>query len=90
MFTRLAFVIDTVRVFLPKCPLTTIRSRFSADELQIVRGEATLLMVLRGQFGRKNEYRFLTYTIITGNSFDRKMPNQPFRYVSMISFGYLN
>jgi len=26
--------------FLPKCPLTTVRSQFSADKLQIVRGEA--------------------------------------------------
>ena len=34
------YVIDTGRVFLPECPFTTIRSRFSADELQIVRGEA--------------------------------------------------
>jgi len=33
------YVIDTVRVFLPKCPLTTVGNRFSADELQIVRGE---------------------------------------------------
>ena len=33
-------VIDIVGVFLPKCPLTTVRSRFSADELQLVRGEA--------------------------------------------------
>jgi len=34
------YVIDTVRVFLPMCPLTTVRSRFSTDELHIVRGEA--------------------------------------------------
>jgi len=34
------FVIYTVRVFLPKCPLTTVRRRFSADEIQIVRDEA--------------------------------------------------
>jgi len=37
---QIHLVIDTVRVFLPKCPLTTVRSRFSADELQIVWGEA--------------------------------------------------
>ena len=35
----LKYVIATVRDFLPKCPLTTVRSLFSADELQIVRGE---------------------------------------------------
>ena len=29
-----------VRVFLPKCPLRTVRSHFSADQLHIVRGEA--------------------------------------------------
>jgi len=29
------YVIDTVRVFLPKCPLTTVRSWFSADEQQM-------------------------------------------------------
>ena len=29
------YVIDTVHVFLPKCPLTTGRSRFNADEIQI-------------------------------------------------------
>jgi len=34
------YVIDTKRVFLPKCPLTTVRSHFSADDLQIIRGEA--------------------------------------------------
>ena len=28
-------VMDTVQVFLPKCPLTTVRSRFSADELNL-------------------------------------------------------
>jgi len=28
------------QVFLPKCPLTTVRSHFSVDELQIVQGEA--------------------------------------------------
>ena len=33
------YVIYTVRVFLPKCPLETVRSRFRADELQIVRRE---------------------------------------------------
>ena len=32
-------VIDTTLVFLPKCPLTTIRNLFSADKLQIVWGE---------------------------------------------------
>jgi len=35
-----SYIIDTVREFLPKCSLTTVRSRFSADQLQIVRGEA--------------------------------------------------
>ena len=29
-----------MQVFLPKCPLTTVRSCFSADVLQIVRGKA--------------------------------------------------
>ena len=33
--------------FLPKSPLTTVRSRFSADKLQIVRGEAEDTIVLR-------------------------------------------
>ena len=37
------YVIDTERVFLPKCPLTTVRSRFSADELQIVRGRHNII-----------------------------------------------
>ena len=32
VFTLNQYVIDTVRVFLPKCPLTTVRSQFSADE----------------------------------------------------------
>ena len=41
------YVIDNVRSFLPKCPLTTVRSRFSADELQIVRGEADDTFVVR-------------------------------------------
>ena len=40
------YVIDTVQVFLPKCPLITVRSRFSADELQIVRGEAEDTFIL--------------------------------------------
>ena len=41
-------VIDTVRIFLPKCPLTTVRSRvISADELHIVRGEAEDTFVIR-------------------------------------------
>jgi len=40
------YVIDTVQVFLPKCPLITVRSRFSADELQIVRGEAEDTLIL--------------------------------------------
>ena len=31
------YVIDTVRVFLPKRPLTTVRSGFCVHELQIVR-----------------------------------------------------
>ena len=38
---------DTVRVFLLKCLITTIRSRFSADELQIVGGEAGDTFVVR-------------------------------------------
>jgi len=29
----MVFVIDTIQVFLPKCPLKTIRSCFSADKL---------------------------------------------------------
>ena len=41
------YVIDTVRVFLPKCPLITVRNRFSADELQIVRVEAEDTCVVR-------------------------------------------
>jgi len=41
------YVIDTVRVFLPKCPLTTVRSCFSADKLQDVRGEAEDTFVVR-------------------------------------------
>ena len=42
----LRFVIDTVRFFLPKCRLTTVKSRFSADELHIVRGEVEASPVL--------------------------------------------
>jgi len=41
------YVIYTVRVVLPKCPLTTVRSRFIADELQIVRDEADNTFVVR-------------------------------------------
>ena len=66
-------VIDTVRVFLPKCPLTTVRSRFSVVELQIVRGEALYLLTYT------LPYLPMTYTTITGNSFDRKKPNQQIR-----------
>jgi len=79
----LIYVIDTVQVFLPKCPLTTIRSRFSANcprrSWGYIYCSSTLnrlLTVVRGHFGRKNEYRYLTYTTIIGNSFDRKKPNQ--------------
>ena len=39
----------TVRVILPKCALTTVRSCFSADELK------RLLAVVRGHVGRKKE-----------------------------------
>jgi len=45
-----SYVIDTVQVFHPKCPLTTARRRFSADELQIVRGEAEDPFVVRPHF----------------------------------------
>jgi len=31
-----------------------------------------LLAAVRGLFGGTNEYRYLTYTTITSNSFDRK------------------
>ena len=59
-----------------------------------------LLTVVKGHFERKNEYRYLTYTTIMDNSFDRKKAESTnsmkkhvnykyFRYVSMISFGYL-
>ena len=41
------FVINTVRVFRQMCPLTIFRSRFSAGELQIVRGEAEDTFVVR-------------------------------------------
>jgi len=41
------FVIDTVRVFLSKFSLTTVRSWFSVDELQIDRGEAEVTFVVR-------------------------------------------
>ena len=62
-----------------------------------------LLTVVRGHFGRKNEYRYLTNATITGNSFDRRKSGlahsmikhvnykhyEYFCYVSMISSGYL-
>jgi len=38
---------DIVRVFLPKCLITTVRNRFSVDELQIVGGEAEDTFVVR-------------------------------------------
>jgi len=38
---------DTVQGFLPKSLLTTVRRRFSADKLQIVRGEAEDIFVVR-------------------------------------------
>ena len=41
------YVIDTIQVFLPKYPLTTVRSCFSADKLQIVRGKAEDTIVVR-------------------------------------------
>ena len=44
------------KVFLPKRPVTNIRSRFSADKLQIVRGEAEDTFVVCPHFGRKNKY----------------------------------
>jgi len=34
-------------VFLPKCPLTTVRNHLSADELQIVLGLAWHTFVVR-------------------------------------------
>ena len=37
----------TVRAFLQKCPHTTVKSRFSADELHIVRGEVKLIDVYK-------------------------------------------
>ena len=40
IYTTVNYVTDTVWVFLLKCPLTTVRSRFSAVDLQIVWGEA--------------------------------------------------
>ena len=45
--TCVVYVIDTVQFFLAKCPLTTVGSRFSADKLQIVRGEASRLRNVR-------------------------------------------
>ena len=36
MCITMGYVIDTIQVFLPKCPLTTV----SAEEVQIVRDEA--------------------------------------------------
>mgnify|MGYP007133293376 CR=1 FL=1 len=47
------FAIDTVRVFLPKCPLTTVKSRFSADKLQIVWSEGCIrcITTLKGSDG---------------------------------------
>jgi len=41
------YVIDTVQVFLSKFSLTTVRSWFSVDELQIDRGEAEVTFVVR-------------------------------------------
>ena len=41
------YVIDTVQVFLSKFSLTTVRSWFIVDELQIVRGEAEVTFVVR-------------------------------------------
>ena len=41
------YVIYIVRVFLPNCRLTAVRSRFSADEIQIVRGEVEDTFVVR-------------------------------------------
>ena len=64
---HVVYVIDNVRVFLPNCPLTTVRSLLSVDELHIVRDEAEdtfvvrphylnqLLTVVRGHFGRKKQ-----------------------------------
>ena len=40
-------VIDTIQVFLPKYPLTTVRSHLSGDELQIVRDKAEDTFVVR-------------------------------------------
>ena len=42
-----SWVIDTVQVFLPKGPLITVSSRFSAEELKIVWGEVEDTFVVR-------------------------------------------
>jgi len=44
---HVVYVIDTVQVFLPNCPLTTVRSLLSVDELHIVRDEADDTFVVR-------------------------------------------
>ena len=65
-----------IQVFLPKCPLTTIRSCFSADKLQIC-SSSTLnqfLTVVRGHFGRKNKYKYQTYTTIISSLLTEKKP----------------
>jgi len=43
-------------------------------------------MVVRGHFGRKNEYRYLTYTTITGNSFDRKKAESTNLMIKLVNY----
>ena len=77
-------IIYTARVFLPKCPLTTVRRRFSADDLQIVRGEADDTCVVkphlksasngckRTRWKTQRRVQELTYMTLIGNFRDRK------------------
>ena len=51
-YIKALLVIDTVSVFLSKCPLTAVRNRFSADELQLVRGEADETLVVSSALKR--------------------------------------
>ena len=61
LLPRQRYVLDTVRVLLPKCLLTIVRSRFSADELQIVRGETEDTFIVSPYKFRYTYQYFVSY-----------------------------
>ena len=58
-FNNLAYVLDTVRVFLTKCPFTTVRSWYSADELQFVEAKPRIYTEANS---KRNVYYFICFS----------------------------